>query len=272
MVHGLNTVSYICQDINIGRGRPRSLTKVECSICSKILHSHRLRLKHYQNEHPNDKIFSCKECKYTTNYPINLKYHTDSVHEKKVRQCPQCSYNSTRNFSFLGHMRSAHGVFQRKRKSMEADHPVLCDDCGFSTLSEKQLISHKLKHCQKSERKRNSNRQCLLCKKGIEHSEHNNQLECSLCDKILHSHRLRAKHYQKEHPNDNIFSCKDCKYATNYLSNMKTHTNSIHEKKVRQCPHCSYNSTWNSAFLGHMRSAHGVFQKKSKYSDILAGI
>ena len=43
------------------------------------------------------------------------------------------------------------------------------------------------------------------------------------------------------------------------------HVSSKHEKKVRQCSLCSYNTTWNTSFLEHMRSAHGLFKKKSKH-------
>ena len=129
---------------------------------------------------------------------------------------------------------------------------------------------------------------CLLCKDGVEHSEHEittvhsngtqgwkgigdinkdrNIRECSICGIRLLHNKFHVQHYQKEHPNDRIFNCKDCKYATNYLPNLNTHASSKHEKKVRQCSHCSYNTTWNTSFLEHMRSAHGLFQKKTKHS------
>ena len=96
---------------------------------------------------------------------------------------------------------------------------------------------------------------------------HNGICKCSVCGEILQSNKMRIAHYKKEHPNDHIFNCKDCKYATNYLPNLKNHTDSIHEKKVRQCPHCSYKSTWQTSLLEHMRNVHGVFREKSKCWD-----
>ena len=100
--------------------------------------------------HPNEKIFNCKDCKYSTNYLPNLKTHASSKHEKKVRQCSYCSYNTTWNTCFHKHMRSAHGLFQKKSKySVESEaHPILCDDCGFSTFNQEQFNAHKLNGCQ----------------------------------------------------------------------------------------------------------------------------
>ena len=47
-------------------------------------------------------------------------------------------------------MRSAHGLFQKKSKhSVKSEaHPILCDDCGFSTFNQKQFNDHKLAACQ----------------------------------------------------------------------------------------------------------------------------
>ena len=101
-------------------------------------------------EHPNDKIYNCKDCKYATNYLPNLNTHASSKHKKKVRQCSLCSYNTTWNTSFLEHMRCAHGLFQKKSKHfVESEtHPILCDDCGFSSYNQKQFNAHKLANCQ----------------------------------------------------------------------------------------------------------------------------
>ena len=131
--------------------RNQQYTKLkECSICGIKLIDRKSHVQHYQKEHPNDKIFKCKDCKYATNYLPNLNTHASSKHEKKVRQCSLCSYNTTWNTSFLEHMRNAHGLFQKKSKYfVESEtHPILCDDCGFSSYSQKQFNAHKLANCQ----------------------------------------------------------------------------------------------------------------------------
>ena len=110
----------------------------------------KLHVLHYQEEHPKEKIFNCKECKYATNYLSNLNTHTSSIHEKKMRQCPHCSYNTTWNSSFLEHMRSAHSSFKKKGKHfVESEgEPILCDDCGFSTFNQKHFNAHKQAACR----------------------------------------------------------------------------------------------------------------------------
>ena len=123
----------------------------ECSICGIKLKNLKFQIQHYQKEHPNDRIFKCKDCKYATNYLPNLNTHTSSKHEQKVWQCSHCSYNTTWKNTFLMHMRSVHSLFQKKSKnSVESEaQPILCDDCGFSTFNQNQFNSHKLANCKK---------------------------------------------------------------------------------------------------------------------------
>ena len=55
------------------------------------------------------------------------------------------------NQSFHSHMREIHGYFQKKTKNnseKSTDQPILCDDCGFSTFNENQLLKHREASCQ----------------------------------------------------------------------------------------------------------------------------
>ena len=127
---------------------------------------------------------------------------------------------------------------------------------------------------------------CTKCVEGIEHADHdyaekeyeakkNNRAEtvngknviiCNECDhEPFESKRLRVTHYKLNHPGVNIFKCKDCEYGTNYLPNLRSHRESMHEKKVLQCTLCDHTSKWNQSLLAHMRMVHGVFQKRSKH-------
>ena len=44
----------------------------------------------------------------------------------------------------------------------------------------------------------------------------------------------QLKHYKAEHPGKAIFNCNQCKYSTNYASNLKSHIETVHDNKVRQ--------------------------------------
>ena len=83
--------------------------------------------------------------------------------------------------------------------------------------------------------------------------------------KAFANQKERLKHYKMEHPGVKIFYCKDCSYGDYYLTNLRTHRQSMHEKKVLECTKCEYTTTWNQVLLAHMRVGHGVFQKKSKH-------
>ena len=40
-------------------------------------------------------------------------------------------------------------AYSRRRVSVETEaHPILCDDCGFSTFNQKQFNAHKQANCQ----------------------------------------------------------------------------------------------------------------------------
>ena len=191
-------------------------------------------MKHQESKERTTEIYKCTEenCRFEAGKKQYLKNHIASVHIKGKWKCNICDYNS--------HLKSHVKIHQKSRSHIDKEVTVLRVD--YPEGEEKKVS-------------------------GKTRKNYNEIYKCTVCGGILKSYRTRIAHYKKEHPNDRIFNCMDCKYATNYLPNMKNHTDSIHEKKVRQCPHCSYNSTWQCSLLEHMRNVHGVFQNKSKYRD-----
>ena len=140
----------------IEKNKAPKVDTCDCLICGKGFKTFGQRVKHYTNEHPNERIFNCEDCKYRTNYLPNLKTHKSSKHENKALECPQCPYVTTWNPTFHKHMRNVHGYFQKKSKSSGENkgQAKLCEDCGLSTFNK----SHKKKGCDK---KRVSNIQPL---------------------------------------------------------------------------------------------------------------
>ena len=215
-------------------------------------------------------------CTYVTDVKQNLTLHYHSTHTDFGYSCNLCSYRGIHGGNVERHQRANHHKIE------------LAKVIGLGCKACEENIEHK-KHTFPA--KPFDYGICLLCKDGIEHSEHEfttvhsngfrggkgigesnkrgkygrNTEECLICGIKLTNRKSHVQHYQQEHPNDKIFNCKDCKYATNFLQNLNTHASSMHEKKVRQCSLCSYNTTWNSAFLEHMRCVHGLFKKKGKH-------
>ena len=234
------------------RERYKSRTPVECSICGIKLRNGKFQVKHYQKEHPSDKIFNCRDCNYATNFLPNLNTHVSSMHEKKVRQCSLCSYNTTWNTSFLEHMRSAHGLFQKKSKhSVECEaNPILCDDCGFSTFNQKQFNAHKLAACKslpflqydtkfKSHMRYNSS---LKLKSQTRHSSPTGfilgNFKCNQCvfssdkpteirDHVQKNHAGRDDNkfkFSKLTSNQDIkFKCNKCKFQASEPTHLRDH-------------------------------------------------
>ena len=120
-------------------------------------------------------------------------------------------------------------------------------DCDFKASNQEQLKIH-------NER--------------IHRRKKNEKISCDECkyEKFFFKQKDRLKHYKEEHPGKTIFKCDHCKYGANYLPNLRSHINSSHEKKVRQCTKCSYTTTSNTLYHQHMRSEHGMFQRNSKYN------
>ena len=93
------------------------------------------------------------------------------------------------------------------------------------------------------------------------------EMKCSECDLTFKSATLRSEHFKHSHPGKNIYHCTHCDYGTNYLSNLKSHVNSLHEKISPHCDKCNFTTTWNQSYHSHMREEHGVCQRKTKHSS-----
>ena len=92
---------------------------------------------------------------------------------------------------------------------------------------------------------------------------------CSECNHSpFESHSLILKHFKTNHPGKNIFKCIDCNYSSNFISNINTHRNSKHERKLLHCEKCQFKTTWNTSFWNHKRNIHGEHQRKSKYYSV----
>ena len=259
-------------------GKKVKILKIGCTFCEEdTLHTEHSNSSGIKRESKifkeNKDNFKClaPKCTYYTYSKHNVSIHHHIVHlSKDIYSCNLCDYTASNTKQIR-----AHQIYHKGEETRIIG--IGCKLCEENI----EHIRHKLPP------RPFDYAECYLCKNGTQHSEHEyktihnsgipgkpnflktnreTEIECSICKVKLLTKGERVKHYQKEHPGYKIFNCQDCKYATNYLPNLNTHRSSMHERKVRQCPHCSYNSTWNTSFLEHMRNAHGLFQKKSKHS------
>ena len=115
---------------------------------------------------------------------------------------------------------------------------------------------------------------CPLCSANIEHqrcqtSASNPIQQCQLCGEFKSSQVKLREHMRASHPLEKLFNCDKCAYKCNWLPNLNVHKNAKHEKVKIQCDKCDFSSTWKVAVNEHMRSKHGIFQKNTKYKDLM---
>ena len=223
----------------------------DCLICGIKLVSKKFQIHHFNKEHQNDRIFNCKDCNYATNYLPNLNTHVSAMHEKKVRQCSHCSFNTTWNTSFHEHMRFAHAFFKKKLKPSDENksQPVLCDDCGFSTFSQKQFNAHKLVNCQS---------QSIIQYVSNEAAKY----PCDQCNYKTTQKGHLKRHIQSIHEGVK-FPCDQCKYKATFKGNLLLHKRAIHESikyfNKYPCDQCDYKTTRKQQLLKHIKSRHNLY-------------
>ena len=89
-------------------------------------------------------MFKCDQCSYECNWKGKIRTHKASLHEQASNECDRCDYKMKWKPPFLEHRRQKHGIFVRKPKNYEEMQfaESLCESCGFSARSVKELRRH----------------------------------------------------------------------------------------------------------------------------------
>ena len=127
---------------------------------------------------------------------------------------------------------------------------------------------------QATKAKHKTKKSCPLCSANIEHQRCQTSLsnpiqQCQLCGEFKSTKSGLREHMRASHPLEKLFKCDKCAYKCNWLPNLNVHKNAKHEKVIIHCDKCDFSSTWKVAVNEHMRSKHGVFQKNTKYRDLM---
>ena len=134
-------------------------------------------------------------------------------------------------------------------------------------LSSKHNVGEAVKTYQKKRKNRNNNQDKHDSTSKIHGTAVWNQ-HCKFCDFSSNKTGL-LDHMNSSHPLEKLFECDQCAYKCNWESNLNMHKRSKHEKVKLFCNDCKYTSTWKVALLYHMRLKHGIFQKNTKYKELL---
>ena len=253
-----------------------SCFKFGCSICNLKSNTQQAILTHMANKHIWDNVEVLKiVCTKKIN---NHQCGKEKIHSKLKFNCGDCEVKFFNDKDLEDHKSHIHKNVKRYQ----------CSVCGNQQFNKSMLTYHiKVRHKHDQTKPNILTLECNECTNEKQHSEHKyvaTEIKkqkkekkekpprlivpyfCSQCNHSpFESHSLILKHFKEDHPGKNIFQCDDCNYSSNFLSNLTTHRNSKHEKKVLQCGKCKFKTTWNTSFWNHMRNIHGEHQRRSKY-------
>ena len=104
---------------------------------------------HFADVVESTSVFSCEECKFTTDIKQNLTRHINGTHNAKLLFCEECTYSSDRSDTLSRHIKAKHG----ERISEETLASYVCDECDGQFVTKKVLKQHKQRKHDSSPKK-----------------------------------------------------------------------------------------------------------------------
>ena len=221
-----------------------------CEDCGKkILHENcprKRKIKHHRIKPDNqdkEKLYKCDEvgCEIRT---LNQRY---LVRHKRMKhlgienyRCSKCDFRACEKYCVQTHCKSHKDLLAVPMR------------IGCSLCSEDSECVHQNKDIENKEQTKKENKKEIYI--------------CNICEFLtpFDTVKLRRIHYRKIHPGQFIYNCSDCNYGANYLSHLKVHKNSMHEKIRLTCNQCDFTTLSRSLLLKHCREQHGTFVYESK--------
>lgn len=231
----------------------------QCHMCGRTF-SHRSTLSTHIKHHLGIKRYQCDQCAFCAVRPSMLRRHQRSVHNPELRRrthlCHVCGLAYFDPQSLQRHvLRHDPSVFHFAckvsgcKKSVadlsrvkadsgvhKTDRNLLCDTCGYSTMSAHQLTKHKRKHTGERPFK------CKHC-----------NYRTSRCSQL--------RRHSRVHTGAKPYKCPYCDYQCNSQENMRKHilkTKKHAGKKMYMCSECAFSSNEFSTYKGHLHNEHGT--------------
>ena len=276
---------------------PNAVLKEEiifCKNCEYETTSTTKIRKHSQIVHKktDDGFRSCPDCGYKTSKMFDLENHIRVTHSANASEdtdgCQYCELDISAS-TMKGRLRSQitnYGCsacpqrcftmsqikrhIRRRHNNSDAKWIRLnCKLCMYKTTKDPTNQTG-----QATKAKHKKKKSCPLCSANIEHQRCQTSLsnpiqQCQLCGEFKSTKSGLREHMRAAHPLEKLFKCDKCAYKCNWLPNLNVHKNAKHEKVIIHCDKCDFSSTWKVAVNEHMRSKHGVFQKNTKYRDLM---
>lgn len=247
-------------------GKAKSRT---CEVCGKVFARSSNVLLHMRL-HRGEKPFACSTCGKTFCRSDHLKNH-ELVHGRKEPfQCGLCSQSFKRQDRLKYHQINSHGAkiylnelksYTKAVQSETQNRLILCDICGVSFGSERNLKNHLRIHSNEGKLS------CQFCGKTFNQSSNLNihlrkhtgetPYKCFTCDQSFTT-SSKLKTHARKHTGDLPFTCEVCGRMFGESHLLKMHMRVHSDQKQYKCSHCSKTFTHGSTLRAHVRTHTGA--------------
>ena len=254
----------------------------KCEICSHAFYRKTALQRHTKMVHEQvEKLFSCDQCEFQTNYERNLNGHKDRVHlGLRPYKCDTCEQTFKDLSARSAHKRRVHNVKNftcehcgkkyyeltkfnehKARQHQDGTLPEFkCDQCDWSTTFFAFMKTHKERHSGKMYecpicRKKYINKASMQKHHKIIHNEAKNK--CSFCEQMFKDKGAMRVHVKSVHLELKNYKCEICDKTFSTSGIRGSHYKSAHRKgSFIKCEHCDKEFMYKSGLLKHMETNH----------------
>ncbi|XP_030757560.1 zinc finger protein 99-like [Sitophilus oryzae] len=206
----------------------------------------------------NNQVFCCSKCKFETQKKLLFTSHMMS-HEFRLNMK-------------IGKVKIKNNLVNSRVKIRGKNNGFCCDVCSYTSKYKHDVDRHRHVHTNKSPLYRCS--RCEFKSTKLIMSKHlkshglvfkkSSILQCvdcdfkSILDKLnIHMKTVHGHDIEFSNLTETIFSCEDCSYVTDFLTNLQRHSAvHINKSSIYRCTECEFKSA-RDAMIWHFKS-HGI--------------
>lgn len=197
--------------------------KLTCEECgrsfSKLLH-----LSNHRKSHLERTRYKCSHCDHSTFRKDHLENHINIHKNHKPYVCDQCTFRTTQLVN----------LYKHKQTHLNNEEKFSCSICNKCFNLKSYLQMHLARHTKKESI-------CKICKLSFvnrrllkkhnynSHSNKENAIMCTICDKMV-TNKSNYKKHIATHTGEELFTCEICNEVFTRKDNLKRHLVCVHKK------------------------------------------
>lgn len=223
--------------------------KYRCCACQKTFRDNS-QLSVHGRRHTGEQPFECKECGKKFSINGNLTKHMRIHKGEKRFECAICKKKFMQHAHLQDHMETHAGgsqhINQIKRccfnKLFIGERPHTCSLCDCSFKTQARLTKH-LKRHEDDHQTRKKKR----------------YVQCPICMESIRKGQPFTLHLEKEHKDQNTFSCTECQESFKNVADLQSHYRTQHSNTRFICTFCNKMFTCSSYFRRHQNTHKGNY-------------